>query len=241
MRNRLQASNIKVVTITLVIVAVMLLVTQACQPSAYAGELELGAMLKYGESRTATGLLHIEHRAGPATLNLDYSYGETDGEISTDKGSFNIGYDRDLADRWSLWLFNKAGFNRVRGIEVEDFLGFGPKYYIVKDSSMKLSLSAGYLLQYTEYDTGINESTHRMSYRLKGSKSYGNSIASAGFFYQPGVGDPNDYITIAKASYEVAITNTQGLKVGGEDEYRSIAEGARHEGLVYISFTVRWE
>ncbi len=69
MRAFQRVRNIKVVIITLVAVAVMLLVTKACQPPAYAGELELGATATQGESRTASYLLGLKHAVGPISVD----------------------------------------------------------------------------------------------------------------------------------------------------------------------------
>lgn len=225
---------------TLITVAVMLFIALAFQPFAHAGELELGATITQGESHTVTGLIGIEHKAGDTALSASYRYGETDGYITTDKGSLSTIYNLDVSDRWSLWLFNKAGFNHVKGIDAEDFIGFGPKFYMVKNPSMTLSMSAGYLHQYTEHETSPSSTTHRMSYRLKFSMKDGDSESSAIFFYQPGIEDPQDYLTMSKAFYKVALNDALALKVVVEDEYRSIDEAPRHETLGYISLVMRF-
>lgn len=241
MRAFQRTRNIKVVIITLVAVAVMLLVTQSCQPSAYAGELELGATATQGESRTASYLIGLEHKLGPVGLDASYRYGTTDDETTTDQGYLGLAYDHDLSHRWSVWVFNRSGFNHVRGIDFENFLGAGPKYYLIKDSTTRLSMSVGYLNQYTDYADGVGETVHRMSYRPKLSHIKDGREFRAVFFYQPALSDPDDYITISEASYKVAISDTLALKAAVEDEYRSVATGARHETLQYISLTVRFK
>ncbi len=160
---------------------------------------------------------------------------------TTDQGYLNLSLDHDLSDRWSVWVFNRSGFNNVRGIDVENFLGAGPKLYIVKNDTTRLSLSIGYLNQYTDYSDGAGESTHRMSYRPKLSYINDGVEFRAVFFYQPSLGDPDDYITQAEASYKVAINDALALKAVVADEYRSVAQGARHETLEYISLIVRFE
>ena len=238
---RTRARNIKGVVIALGLLAVMMLVTQACQPPAQAGELELGLTAAQGESRTASYLLGLKDKLGPISLDASYRYGTTNDETTTDQGYLNLAWDHDLSDRWSGWVFNRSGFNNVRGIDMENFLGVGPKLYLIKDSHTRLSLSIGYLNQYTEYSGGSGETVHRMSYRPKLSWINDGAEFRAVFFYQPSLRDPDDYITITEASYRVAINDALALKATVEDEYRSVAQGARHETLQYISLTVRFK
>ena len=218
----------------IVLVAVMLLVTQACKPLGYAGELEFGRTVTRAASHTVTYIAGLEHKLGPVSLDASYRYGETDGLTTTDQGYLNVIYDHKFTDRWSIAGGNNIGFNNVRGIDVENFLGGGPKYYIIKDV---LSFSIWYLHQYTDYSDGASETTRRMSYRPKLSVKNGGTEARAVFYYQPSLSNPDDYITRAEASYRMALSDTLALKIAYEDEYRSTAVDIRHETLEYISLT----
>lgn len=224
--------------ITLAAVGAMLLVTQACQPPAYAGELEFGRIVNRAASHTVTYIAGLEHKLGPVSLDAKYLYGETDDLTTTDQGYLNLIYDHKFSDRWSVAGGNKAGFNNVRGIDWENFLGAGPKYYIVENV---LSFSVWYLHQYTDYAAGASGTTRRMSYRPKLSVIDGDTEARAVFFYQPSLSDPDDYITHAEVSYRVAISDSLAFKIAYVDEYRSVAEDVRHETLEHISLTKRFE
>ncbi|KKK59647.1 hypothetical protein LCGC14_3032310 [marine sediment metagenome] len=204
-----------------VLAIMILLVTLAYQPSASAGELEFGRTVQRGASHTVTYIAGLEHKLGPVSLNASYRYGKTDDLTTTDQGYLNVIYDHKFSD----------GFNNVRGIRLENFLGAGPKYYIIKDV---LSMSVWYLHQYTEYADGPSENTRRMSFRPKLSVKDGDREVRAVFFYQPSLDVPDDYITSAEASYRMALSDTRVLKIAYVDEYRSAAKGVRRETLEYI-------
>ena len=226
------------IVLVLVTVAALLLVSQACYPPAYAGELEFGRTVTRAASHTVTYVAGLEHTLGPVSLDVSYLYGETDGLTTTDQGYLNLIYDHKFSARWSVAGGNKAGFNNVRGIDWENFLGAGPKYYIIDGV---LSFSVWYLHQYTDYADGASGSTRRMSYRPKLSIKDGDTEARAVFYYQPSLGNPDDYITRTEASYRMALSDTLALKIAYEDEYRSVREDVRHETLEYISLTWRFE
>lgn len=220
--------------LSLIMVVAAILVTQAYQPPAYAGELELGRTVSRAASHTVTYIVGLEHKLGPVSLDASYLYGETDDLTTTDQGYLNLIYDQKVSDKWSIAGGNKIGFNNVRGIDVENFLGAGPKYYIIKDM---LSFSMWYLHQYTNYADRASATTRRMSYRLKLSVKDGDTEARAVFYYQPSLSNPDDYITRAEASYRVALSDTVQFKISYKDEYRSLAEGVQHETLEYITIT----
>ena len=207
--------------------------------SAYAeGELEFGAT---NRANSTSFMLGFNYSVGPVAFDLDYNYGKANGEITTDQAYLNIGYDRDLSERWSFWGFNKSGYNNFMERDFESFTGFGPKVYLVKNDTTKLSMSVGYLYQYTDYTGGASESVHRMSYRPKFSTSYKDTEFNVVFFYQPSIADPDDYITIAEASVSLAIDDDKAFKLTVKDEYRSTREGTRHEPLQYITFGWKFE
>lgn len=190
-----------------------------------------------GTSSTDTYILTIKHQTGPWSLDADYRYGETDDVTTTDQGYLNVIYDHKLSDRWSVAGGNKAGFNNIRGIDVENFLGAGPKFYILKDDTTKLSVSVWYLGQYTEYSDRDSESVHRMSYRPKFSHRNGVHEVRAVFYYQPSLNNPDDYITVLEASYNKKMSDTQAVGFRYKDEYRSMADGKKHETLKYINWS----
>ena len=233
----------------LILMALMLLVTRAFQPSAHAAEgLELGLTARQGTSSSQAYTLDYDHKAGPVDLNASYRYVETNGEITTRQGSTGGVYNYEISNRLNWWSSMQGSFNEQRSIDGELFTALGLTRYLVKNDMTRLSLSAGYLLQYTDYEDRASVATHRMSYRLKASHRAGNTECGAYFFYQPSLQEPDNYFTKSKAACRVeleqgsmaAFKYSVALVALVEDSYRSFAEGARHETLEFIGLKVRF-
>lgn len=202
---------------------------------AWALEGELGYA---GMNRTETVILKFSHKVGSWNFNAEGRYGETDDVPTTNQGYFNAIYEYELSARCSIAGGNKAGFNAMRNINLENFFGGGPKCYLYKTDKTKLSMSIWYLSQYTEYSDKDNEAVHRMSYRPKFSWRKGVHEVKAVFYYQP-ASNPNNYITVFEASYNKKISDTQSVGLRFEDEYRSTAEGEKHEWIRYIVWSFK--
>ena len=183
-----------------------------CLPSlSYAGYLGIRYSATEGMVDSYTTSAEISGRSGPLDFNASYSYGETEGLVSTDEGEIRIGYDPIISDNWRLWFDERVGYNKVMGIKFENFVGFGPKYYVTNNAKRKLSLSTGILYHYKE---GDEEGNGRYSHRLK----YGDAWISGVYFYQPNMRDSSDYITEGKL--EVKLSDV--LSVFYKEEYRSV-------------------
>lgn len=177
--------------------------------------------------------LRVSNKPRP---NLEYylyrEYGKT-GELTTkDNGGTGVGWDPVINEKWSAWVDWSGSFDKALGIDSEIFLGAGPKYYIYKKGSRKLSLSFGILHQSRKPGDYVDQ---RWSLRLKGSTEKWKAVA----FYQPNIDDSSDYISkgevVGRISKMVSVfwntvyrsiedsqVTAMGLrfrfKTGGEDE-----------------------
>jgi hypothetical protein len=146
-------------------------------------------------------------------LKAEYSHSEIEGILVEDKGSLEIYYDRPINDKWKTWFFNIAKYDNVNGIR-ENYLGAGPKYYILKGDH-KLSFSTGILADY-DHITGKWKvrASHRPVYSYK-------DIVEAVYYSQPDINDSDDYIEKYEVSSIVPYTKGVG-KVYCLKEYRSL-------------------
>ena len=146
-------------------------------------------------------------------LKAEYSHSEIEGILVEDKGSLEIYYDKPINGKWKTWFFNIAKYDNVYEIR-ENYLGAGPKYYILKGDH-KLSFSTGVLYDYDHIiGEGKGRYTHRPQYAYK-------DIGKAVYYRQPNIKDSSDYIE----KYEVSsiIPGTKGFgKVYCLNEYRSL-------------------
>ena len=157
--------------------------------------------------------ISLSHSIGALKLKAEYAHAEIEDIITKDKGSLEIYYDRPVDDKWKVWFFNIAKHNDVHGIR-ENYLGAGPKYYILKGDH-KLSFSTGVLYDY-DHITGKGKGrySHRPKYAYR-------EIVETVYYYQPDINDSDDYIEKYEVSSIVPYTKGVG-KVYCLKEYRSL-------------------
>lgn len=153
-----------------------------------------------------------------------YRNGKTDGVVTQDEGEIDLQYNPKINDKWSLWLDERIGYNKVLGIDYENDLGVGLKYYLFQSMDTKLSLSSGILYQYTpEEDHG------RYSHRVKFSS---NDIVSVVYFYQPDINDSSDYITKLNCDVRLAkIKDNISILLNYKNDYRSTSGLSESTGI----------
>lgn len=201
-----------------IIIAITILIATG----AYAGEANLGMMspvediISYHADASVSG---EDYSAG-----LEWDYGKTQGVTSLDRGYIRLGYDPVLSEKWSLWLYGQSGYNHMRDIDSESFVGFGPKYTLVDDGTLKASLSVGLIAHVLDGD-GLG----RLSVRPKAR--YGNERLSVDVvaFYQPNLKDADDYILTGNMVVGYNINKAMSIKLMLKDEYRSLAIGKKNE------------
>lgn len=162
------------------LILLILLLPSICS----AGELYLNHSQMAGEISGHVTTIGIDDTADTIDFSAYYKYGETEGIVSRDEGSFSFGYDPQVSDRWHLWFDEVVGYNKVLGIRFENFAGGGVKYRAL-DS---LSFSGGVLYYYKASD---KQGEGLYSFRLK----FENDIAKAVYFYQPYIDDAGEKIT----------------------------------------------
>lgn len=208
-------------------IVILLLVTSSLS---YAGDLSIRYSDVENTVDSYTVSIKVSDKSGPLDFNASYGYGETDSIVSTDEGEIGIGYDPIVNDTWSLWFDERAGYDKMAGIKFENFIGFGPKYYIITSGKKKFSLSTGILYHYKE---GQEEGVGRYSHRVK----YGNGRISGVYFYQPNMEDSSDYITEGKL--EVKLTDV--LSVFYKEEYRSVEDIKKTEKSIMFNLHFKFK
>ena len=171
----------------------------------YAGQFDFSyrALSSENSSDYMSSVDFKEIIAEKVELSGRYRYAETNNIVGTDEAEFRIGWDPVINDRWSLWMDESFGYNKGLGIDFQNKLGFGVKYYIYKGESVGFSLSAGILYELVFMDDK-KEGFGRYSIR---------PVAHVGpvkmiYFYQPAMGDMDDYIS---KFYGEIVLATKGL------------------------------
>lgn len=199
-----------------------------------AGELDLG--LSYHDAIHTKKALDLAFKtaSGGLSVGARFRYADQNDEISENRGHLHLGYDPRLTDHWSLWFFDRLGYDRKREITGENFIGVGPKYRVVHTDKWKISLSAGPLLHNITYENDETDDLIRFSFRPKVAWQIRNYLAFQFVaFYQPDIANFDDYIITGKASLKYSLDKWPALafKFKVEDTYRSVSKVSEKNDL----------
>lgn len=213
--------------IILIIIAALLL--SSLTDLVRAGNLDIGLSTTSGITDSKSLYLGFDTKIKEISLISKLNYGKQNDLEIENKALLRLGYDPKLNNKWSLWFCNKAGYNKIRKIDFENFFGGGPKYTFYKDCSISVGLLQHH--QKMEEDTlDIN----RLSFRLKGKI---NSFKAV-IFYQPNVDDFDDYIFTGEASIGQKIASQLSLKLTLSDQYRSTSKVEKNELSLVLSLGI---
>ena len=187
-----------------------------------AGNIDIGMIQKRGTVDSKSLSLGVNIDGKETALKAEYDYTKTEDLISQDKGLLRAGYDPKINDHWSLWFYDQVGYNNIRQIKAENFVGGGPKYTIVDKEKFKTSISVGILHHHVRREQIDN--LGRFSLRVKARYKINGSLGfSMVIFYQPNIEEINDYIVNGEADLTYSLTKRLGLKLKTQNEYRSIS------------------
>lgn len=214
--------------IVLIICLTLLLV--ACPLTTYAGNIDLlydGSNIQGVKSQTID-VGFSDNITSKLDVSGYYRKGAISGVVTQDEGEIGLNYDPPINDRWSLWLDERVGYNKMLGMDFENNLGVGLKYYVYKHGETKFSWSSGILYQFTSMDGNDKEGHGRYSHRAKFN---GGPVALV-YFYQPDMSDSSDYITKFIGDVALAkINDSLSIFLHYKNEYRSLYGRSEKSGI----------
>jgi hypothetical protein len=132
--------------------------------SEWRGEAQLGANLGFSTKDREAFTGHIKlvnnHKLGSAEndlrniLDYDVSYGTAEGVLSDNRMEGNWKTEYDLTKRFLIYNAVDAGYDEVRGIDLQyDFgPGVGYKWFVLTNFVFKTELGGDYQEQYFQHD-----------------------------------------------------------------------------------------
>lgn len=199
-------------------------------------EMDIGLTTIHGPSDQERFSASFTHTEDDLTISGQFRYAETEGTRIDEMGKLKVGNDPQLNETWSLWFFDEIGYNAKQKIDMENYVGGGPKLTICKQAS----ISFGFLYHYIDFSGSARENVIRASLRPKIKVVLGQwELAGVGF-YQPNVDDTLDYILTGEASIRYAVSDHIGLKLKVNDEYRSKSlVDENNELITLIAISIR--
>jgi hypothetical protein len=190
-----------------------------------AGNFDIGLSMASGITDSQSFHLEVQSKIKKIFIASRFNYGEQNNKETENKGFLRSGYDLKINEKFSLWFFDQAGYNKQRKIDFENFFGGGPKYNL----SENFSVSVGCLHHYLKNESD-SFNVSRLSLRFKGKLK----IFSTVIFYQPNLNNFDDYIFTGEASVKKEILEKLSLKLLLIDQYRSISEISEKNELSLI-------
>ena len=201
-------------------------------------EFDVGISTSSGVVDQQQAIVDIAYSEGNKKISGQWRYTETEGQRIEEKGLVRAEWNKTLNEKWVIWNYEQAGYDCAREIQVENFIGSGPKYTFLDSKETILTLSVGMLHHWVDYDDGSQESLCRYSIRPKFRGDWDRWRLEAWAFYQPTVNNFDNYILHGRVSLRYAITDEVGLKGSIEDEYRSVSVGEKNN--LMTSLAVSW-
>lgn len=194
--------------------------------SAHAGNIDLlwNGSNVHGVKSYTLGIDFSDDITDELDISGYYRQGKTEGVVTEDEGELDLNYNPAINDRWSIWLDERVGYNKMLGIDLENNLGVGLKYYVYKQGKTKFSLSSGILYQFISNQ----ENNGRYSHRAK----FNSDLLSLIYFYQPNMSDSSDYITKFIGDIRLLkIKDYASILFHYKNEYRSLSGRSEHSGI----------
>lgn len=206
------------------------------------GETDVGIVLSSGATEKAEYSAAASLTKGNLTTWARYYYTEHEGEQEESKGSAGADYDYPTDSPLTWWAFEHTGTDWAQGIRFENQAGAGPKYTLVDNKKLQISLSAGYLYHTVDYYGTETTAINRASIRPKAQWQTGRFDLRFVGYYQPRLDDyDDDYILKSTASCTYWIWRNIGMKITREDEYRSVSMvDDKDSARTSLLFTSRW-
>jgi len=150
-----------------------------------------------------------------------------DKEIKN-QGLIRASCDPEITGPWALWFYEEFGYDNVKDIELEHFIGGGLKYMLHESDKTKYSLSGGYVKHSQRFSSPEwTNDVDRLSWRFtvksrsKFFTLFGSEM-SAVLFYQPNIEDFDDYLVTGDLSFFYDILKNVRFKLSIEDYYTSV-------------------
>ncbi|MCK5020643.1 MAG: DUF481 domain-containing protein, partial [Candidatus Peribacteraceae bacterium] len=238
----IQHKNLEVILKRLKKVLIAVLFLTMLSGTAFADSLDIGFDSDQNSVNSRTLSVRADKEISAIYFSAEYNKSKVADIIATDDGFIRVGFDPKITDKWHLWFYGEFGFNNMMGINIENFLGGGPKYIITSGPNHKLSASFGLLYHYQELSDNTEDKIGRLSTRIKGFYHIKDFEFSSVAGHQPNISDlDDDYILYGEAVIVWKMRENIRMKYIITDEYRSVFEKDKRNHLsqgIYWSFDI---
>lgn len=176
----------------------------------------LYSQVKYNLENSVTGLYTTTKTGNQLSLSFMGNNSIENKKISFDLSpSYSLQYSPQLSQnelmirenlkygnsKRDLFITHTYNYSMIRGIDADNFIGFGCGLKFNPDSNIIISTSYAILYHNTNYNDGSNRERIRNSIRVKAKIVTKLTHISFEYYYQPSFIDFSDYIVIGNTKF----------------------------------------
>ena len=231
---------------TLIIILTLVVTLGASAQRKWNYHLGFGGELKEGNVNTITirndGT--VERNDSILAFDAGYAivYGEKDKEVYDKSLAAHVKFDLWQYDRWSPFVSTSYLNNKFKGFEYRFSGLIGVKYRIYTNPRCDYSISAAYVLDYTDYgdySTSLEQMVSRLSLRFKlRHRIADNLMIKHTTFWQPSLMRPmkslaDDYVISSVTTLSTQIAKHLSLDFIFDYEYHSLVpDGVKKQDIL---------
>ena len=231
---------------TLIIILTLVMAVGASAQRKWNYHLGFGGELKDGNVNTITirndGT--VERNDSILAFDAGYAimYGEKDKEVYDKSLAAHVKFDLWQYDRWSPFVSTSYLNNKFKGFEYRFSGLIGVKYRIYTNPRCDYSISAAYVLDYTDYgdySTSLEQMVSRLSLRFKlRHRIADNLMIKHTTFWQPSLMRPmkslaDDYVISSVTTLSTQIAKHLSLDFIFDYEYHSLVpDGVKKQDII---------
>lgn len=182
--------------------------------------------------------VHIQYKKNKYRILAitDFSFIKAGKTDFVNSGYQHFRYNYKIAKLITWEVFAQAQYNRVLLLDRRYLTGTGPRVRLIKKQHLKLYAAALYMF---EYQSQNNDSIHAYNHRISSYFTLAFDFNKLDFtsttFYQPKVGDGNNYRIANDSSFDLAITKHFNFKAG----FNLLYDTRQPIGIPALTYTLK--
>ncbi len=175
-----------------------------------------------------------------------YNRQETDDIKSADQFRAGVDYANNFSGRYSWYVRNEGGFDRVKDIELYNVAAAGFGYDLIKEAKQTLTTRAGVSFRYEGYTNPLTEDVKSagLDFGLAHRLQMNNGILNNTLSYVPAFDDFGNFRAIHDSFFEMPISaSLWKLRIGLSNDYNS-RPGAgvkKMDTTYYTRLVLNWD
>ncbi len=175
-----------------------------------------------------------------------YNRQETDEVKSADQFRAGVDYANNFSGRYSWYVRNEGGFDRVKDIELYNVAAAGFGYDVIKKDNQLLTTRAGVSFRYEGYTNPLTEDVKSagLDFGLAHRLTLSNGVLNNSLSYVPAFDDFGNFRAIHDSFFEMPISaSLWKLRIGLSNDYNS-RPGAgvkKMDTTYYTRLVLNWD